>query len=47
MASMSGSAWVFLLTAWTLICVFATYCFTKLLTSKQQLDRDEEIGVDG
>ena len=39
---MTTAAWAFLATAWTLIIAAAGYCFFRLLTSPQQLDRLEE-----
>ena len=38
---MSLSAWVFMLSVWSVILVMTGYCFYKLLTSKIQLGEDE------
>lgn len=35
---MTLSAWVFMLSAWTVIIGSVSYCFWKLLTSDRQLD---------
>ncbi len=44
---MTTAAWIFLATAWSLILLSTSYCFFRLLTSSQQLDRlDEEPDED-
>lgn len=37
---MTTSAWVFMLTAWTIIATVTGFCFAKLLTSKRDLGGD-------
>ena len=37
---MTTSAWVFMISIWTLIILSTLYCFAKLLSSDQQLDSD-------
>lgn len=39
---MTTAAWIFLGTTWTIILVITGYCFTKLLTSERQFDREAE-----
>jgi hypothetical protein len=38
---MTLSAWVFMLSVWSVILVMTGYCFFKLLTSARQLDGEE------
>ena len=40
--TMTRSAWIFMLSAWTVIIVSTAYCFIKLLTSNRQLGDPEE-----
>ncbi len=39
---MTTSAWVLMLSVWTIIIGSTLYCFAKLLSSNQQLD--SEVG---
>ena len=39
---MTESAWLFLIAAWAVIIVNTGYCFFKLLTSKRQLNGDDQ-----
>ncbi len=37
---MTTAAWIFMLSAWTVILLSTIYCFRKLVTSDQQLGDD-------
>ena len=39
---MRTSAWIFMLTAWTIIIALTVACFARLLTSKNVLQADSE-----
>ncbi len=43
---MTTSAWVLMISVWTIIIGTTLYCFTKLLSSDRQLDIDTEEGPD-
>ena len=39
---MTTSAWIFMGTVWSIVLVMTTYCFAKLLTSKQFTEPDHD-----
>ena len=43
---MTTSAWVFMISVWTVVISSTLYCFTKLLSSDRQLDTEEGLDQD-